>query len=90
MCISLYLQTFGKINDIDGVGSDKAKHPNKGHTPNRGQRPIYIRVSVIFEESKVHLSFTDLVYSKTRDSSDMLIRAWYVLPMRRNENYTIQ
>ena len=26
---------------LDEVGVTKVKHPNKGHTPNKGQKPMY-------------------------------------------------
>ena len=37
----------------------KTKHPNKGHTPNKGQRPMY--QSVRYSESPLYTTYSALV-----------------------------
>ena len=38
-------------------GVTKVKHPNKGHTPNKGQKPMY--QGVRYSESPLYLSSYD-------------------------------
>ena len=49
-------------------GVAKLKHPNKGHTPNKGQKPMY--QGVRYSESPLYMHMVIKMQLKTRGWSD--------------------
>ena len=41
------------------MGVTKVKHPNKGHTPNKGQKPMY--QGVRYSESPLYIIITSVM-----------------------------
>ena len=39
---------------LDEVGVTKVKHPNKGHTPNKGQKPMYQLQGIRYSKSPLY------------------------------------
>ena len=53
----------------------KTKHPNKGHSPNNGQRPMY--QSVRYSETPLYMAHTDIISIDTTSMGLTLARPNY-------------
>ena len=44
------------------LGVTKVKHPNKGHTPNRGQKPMYQGVRFLESPLYINLDINNVLF----------------------------